>query len=145
MRHLNFKSFLDNDNQDRISLHTIKGKIGYQIVKFELMGPDGNTNVEQVVKIYKNKQTANTTDIRFSDPTLLAAAILNDTNDPHYLPAVVVIFHHEIINQDIYITNKGHDNLSGINYSIELKEISLSDTEAMVATLKDMKVHSAPS
>ena len=134
-----FRGKLANGAQDTISLATIKGLKGYRIIKFQTMGPDGNTNVEHVIKIYKIFQSTVTTDIDFSDNTLLAASIINDTNDPHYLPQPIVIFDHEIFNQDIYITSKGHDNTTNINYYIELEQMDLALDEATGATLKDIK------
>ena len=133
-----YRGLLADDGQDRIRLSTIKGKVGYRIVKFQVMGPNANTNLEHVVKIYK-KSTTVSTDINFTDSDLLAAAIINDTADPHYIPAPVVIFDQETFNQDIYITSKGHDNTTNINYYLELEVIPLDDAGAEYTTLKDMR------
>ena len=133
-----YRGLLADDGQDRIRLSTIKGKVGYRIVKFQVMGPNANTNLEHVVKIYK-KSTTVSTDINFTDSDLLAAAIINDTTDPHYIPAPVVIFDQETFNQDIYITSKGHDNTTNINYYLELEVIPLDDAGAEYTTLKDMR------
>ena len=124
---------------DTITLHTNTGSTGYKIKKFQVMGPDGNTNIEHVIKIYKISQTTASTTINFSDNTLLAAAVYNDVNDPHYLAGSVVVFDNEIFNQDIYVTSKGHDNTGTMNYYIELEQIKLDLTENTVATLKDIR------
>jgi len=134
-----FRGLMANDTQDIVLLHTNDGSMGYRIVKFQIMGPDGNTNLEHVVKIYKVSQDTISTDVDFSDNTLLAAAIINDTNDPHYIPQPVVIFDQEIFNQDIYITSKGHDNTTNINYYFELEQVKLDLGENTVATLKNLK------
>ena len=128
-----------NDTQDTIHLHTNDGSVGYRITKFEVMGADGNTNLEQVLKIYKIYQSTISTDIDFSDNTLLAAAVFNDESGPHYLPGSVITFDNEIFNQDIYVTNKGHDNTGTMNYYIELEQIKLDLNENTVATLKDIR------
>ena len=103
------------------------------------MSPDANSNVEAVLKIYKIKQTTNTSDVDFSDNTLLAAALINDTTDRNYMPIPIVTFDNEIFNQDIYITNKGQDNPSSVNYYIELEQVKLDLNENTVATLKDIR------
>jgi len=140
-----FRGRLANEGIDTIHLHTNTGSTGYKIHKFELLGPNGNTNTEHVVKIYKIPQTTATTDIDFSDNTVLAAAIYNDTNDPHYFAGSTIIFDNEVFNQDIYITSKGHDNTSDINYYIELEQVKLDITENSVATLRDIRTISRNS
>ena len=134
-----FRGKLADDTQQTIALHTNNGATGYKIVKFEVMSPDANSNVEAVLKIYKIKQTTNTSDVDFSDNTLLAAALINDTTDRNYMPIPIVTFDNEIFNQDIYITNKGQDNPSSVNYYIELEQVKLDLTENTVATLKDIR------
>jgi len=132
-----FRGLLADGGQDRIRLSTIKGKVGYRIVKFQVMGPDADTTIESVLKIY-NKSTTASTDINFTDSDLLAAAIINDTNDPHYLPTPIIIFDREIFNQDIYITAKGTYSV-GINYYLELEVIPLDDKGAEYTTVKDLR------
>ena len=134
-----FRGLIADDTQETISLHTNTGATGYRIVKFEVMSPDANTNVEVVLKIYKTQQTTITSDVDFSDQTLLAAALMNDTTDRNYMPIPVVTFDNEIFNQDIYITNKGQDNPSPVNYYIELEQVKLDLNENTVATLKDIR------
>ena len=104
------------------------------------MGPDGDTNVESVVKIYKTSVTAST-DIDFTDSNLLAAGIINDSASNLYLPPPVIVFDTEIFNQDIYITNKGHSETASINYYIELEVIPLSDQGAEYTTIKDLRAN----
>jgi len=134
-----FRGLLADDTQETIHLHTNTGATGYRIVKFQVMSPDANTNVEAVMKIYKIKQATNTSDVDFSDNTLLAAALINDTTDRNYMPIPIVTFDNEIFNQDIYVTNKGHDNPSPVNYYIELEVVKLDLNENTVATLKDIR------
>ena len=134
-----FRGLLADDTQETIHLHTNTGSTGYRIVKFQVMAPDANTNVEAVMKIYKIKQATNTSDVDFSDNTLLAAALINDTTDRNYMPIPIVTFDNEIFNQDIYVTNKGQDNPSPVNYYIELEVVKLDLNENTVATLKDIR------
>jgi len=134
-----FRGLIVNDAQDTIVLHTNDGSVGYRIVKFEVIGPDANSNLEQVIKIYKVEQTAYTTTIDFNDNTLLATAVFNDKNDVHYQPPPIIIFDNEIFNQDIFITNRGHDSTGPMNYYIELEQVKLDMNENTVATLKDIR------
>jgi len=133
-----FRGLLADGGQDRIRLQTIKGKVGYRIVKFQVMGPDNNSNFEQVLKIYK-KSTTPSNDINFTDSDLLAAGLAAEDNSRAILNQPVIIFDNETFNQDIYITNKGHDNTAAINYYIELEVIPLDDAGAEYTTLKDMR------
>ena len=133
-----FRGLLADGGQDRIRLQTIKGKVGYRISKFQLMGPDNNTDFEVVLKIYK-KSTTPSTDINFTDTDLLAAGIAGEDSSRSILNEPVIIFDTEIFNQDIYITNKGHDNTAAINYYIELELIPLASDEAAITTVKAMR------
>jgi hypothetical protein len=134
-----FRGSIADDGIETIPLRTNTGATGYRITKFQVMGPDGNTNIEHVIKIYKIPQTAATTTIDFSDNTLLSAAVFNDVTDPHYLAGSIVIFDREIFNQDIFVTSKGHDNTGIMNYYIELEQVKLDLNESTVATLKDIR------
>ena len=42
-------------------------------------------------------------------------------------------------NQDIYVTNKDANGSKPVNYYLELEVIKLSEDQAMVATLKDIR------
>jgi len=133
-----FRGRIADDGQDRIRLSTIKGKMGYRIVKLELIAINGNINVEQVLKIYKISTTPST-DINFTDSDLMAAGILIANTGNAYNPPAIVVFDQEIVNQDIYVTSKGHDTPAEINYYLELEVIPLDDAGAEYTTLKDMR------
>ena len=132
-----FRGMLADGGQDRIRLQTIKGKVGYRIVKFQTIGPDANTTFENVLKIFKDEQSTIDAVINFSDSTLLAATTpegstaSGTTGNPP-----IVIFDNEIFNQDIFITNSG---TVALNYYIELEVIPLDDAGAEYTTLKDMR------
>jgi len=136
-----FRGKLDNDTTEVIRLSTSNGMTGYKINKFQGMPDSGSTDLEAIVKIYRTDQTSNgaTTDIDFSDSTLMAAMILIQDDSHENWSQPVVIFDREIINQDIFITNKCHDKSGPANYYIELEQVKLDLGEATVATLKDMR------
>jgi len=136
-----FRGLLADGGQDRIRLQTIKGKVGYRIVKFELMdAAPGATNAEFVTKIYKTLQSTIDGAVNFTDTDLLAAATLvMQTSPSNNQTPLAVIFDNEIFNQDIYITNVDVDGSNPLNYYLELEVIPLDDAGAEYTTLKDMR------
>lgn len=149
-RILSYKGLLADGGQDTILLSTKKGEIGYRIKKFQVFpSQPGQVSYESVVQLWKESQSSISTSavvVDFSDNRLLGAgyygqystissANQNDT----------VVFDQEIFNQDIYVT---HTNVEGagaaneMNYYLELEIIKLSEDQAMVATLKDIRNNS---
>jgi hypothetical protein len=137
-----FRGLLDDGEQDKIRLSTKKGKIGYRIVKFEMLPySPGIQAQESVMKVFKVEQGSVTNICDFSDGNLLAAGIYNtdaNTADPMNL---VTIFDLEIFNQDIYITHIDTDSSRKCNYYLELEVVPLSDNAAAVSTLRDIRLN----
>jgi len=141
-RILSFRGLLADGAKEMIPLTTIRGLIGYRIVKFDLFCENtGGATQESVVKIYKIPQTGATTSTAdFSDQTLLAVAhIGNSTATSAYPPLQSVVFDNEIFNQDIYITHREDAGSASVNYYIELEQSDLALDESTVATLKDIR------
>jgi len=138
-----FRGLLDDGGQDKIRLSTKKGKIGYRIVKFQVIAnTPGISTHESVVKIFKVSQTSITGAIDFNDGNLLAAVYQSDQANPQYAGYLgPVIFEQEIFNQDIYITNFDADSASKMNYYLELEVMTLSDNAAVVSTLRDIRLN----
>ena len=136
-----FRGQLAAGGQDHIRLQTIKGKVGYRIVKFELIPRNpSDEDSEAVVKIYKIKQTSTTDKIDFTDNTLLGVGFWTNEAAAHQNPDdVTIIFDSEIFNQDIYITYKDSKTNTGMNYYLELEVIRLTDSDAEFTTLKDIR------
>jgi hypothetical protein len=135
-----FRGQLADGGQDKIRLSTKKGKIGYRIVKFQIIDKlPGTLNTENVVKIYKIPQTTVDGVIDFSDGNLLGTGVYK----PQYASDTPnIIFDQETFNQDIYVTHKDiSGNSSLINYYIELEVMSLSDNAAAVSTLRDIRLN----
>jgi len=127
---------------DTINLHTNNGATGYRIVKFEIMTaePYGAGSGEHIVQIFKIPQTTATADVDFSDQTLLATAITNNsTSGYQYATVPSVIFDNEVFNQDLSITHVDNASALSCNYYIELEQIKLDLNENTVATLKDIR------
>ena len=127
-------------NQNRIRLQTIKGKVGYRIVKFELFPKaPGTSDYENVVQLFKKEQSTITGTVDFTDNDVLAAGYMEGYSGNADTDGFYTIFDQEIFNQDIYITNKDLATGESINYYIELEVIPLDDAGAEYTTLKDMR------
>jgi hypothetical protein len=137
-----FRGLIASGDQDTIVLHTSDGSTGYRIIKFQGIGVEpGTTVMEHTLKIYKVSQTTINNAVDFSDQTLLAVCYINDNASRQLDLMNAVIFDSEIFNQDIYVTceDTAGDPVSGMNYYIELEQISLDLSENTVATLKDIR------
>ena len=136
-----FRGLLADGGQDQLRLGTNKGKVGYRIVKFEVMDKaPGTADAELVVKIYKGSQSTINATVDFTDSSLLAANYHLGGNSTEETHLSSIIFDTEIFNQDIFVTHKdaGANNLPA-NYYIELEVIPLTDHAAEYATLKDIR------
>jgi len=135
-----FRGKLEDGEEEKIRLSTKQGKIGYRIVKFDIMGVTENENYEASVKIFSVQQSAVTTAIDFSDHTLIAAALYHDYSLAATPARQTIVFDKMVFNQDIFVTyaevtGSGPD----INYYLELELVSLSDNAAAVSTLRDIR------
>jgi len=137
-----FRGLLADGAQDRIRLSTIKGKVGYRIVKFQVLtGSPADTAPESIVQIWKTEQTTVTAKINFTDSDLLAAAFYNQDATAANIVSQVIIFDTEIFNQDIYIAHIDDNtgSATNCNYYLELEVIPLDDAGAEFTTLKDLR------
>jgi hypothetical protein len=128
--------------EEKINLKTIRGEVGYRIVKFQIMGHEPGVSVqESVVLVWKKEQSTVTGAIDFTDVDLLGAAVLQMHDSSAYQFTTDVIFDKEIFNQDIFITHKDVDGTRLCNYYLELEEVKLDLNQNTVATLKDIRNH----
>jgi len=137
-----YRGQLLEGGQDRIRLSTIKGKVGYRIVKFQVInrGPPGSLNIEAVFKITKTQLTTIDGIIDFGDSDLLGIAYYTESSSPGVKSPLEIIFDREVFNQDIYISYKDSDTSeTACNYYLELEVIPLDDASAEYTTLKDMR------
>jgi len=139
-----FKGLLANGGQERIRLSTIKGKVGYKIRKFQIMGNvtvSATATVDHVVKIYSHEQSTVPTSgatINLTDSGILAVGLLTlGASYGEY--SQIIIFDNVTFNQDIYITQTDNDGTDSCNYYIELEVVPLDDAGAEYTTLKDMR------
>jgi len=139
-----FRGILADGGQDRIRLSTIKGKVGYRIVNYQIMpNTPLASNSEYVSKIYNHATGTADGTVDFSDSNLLGAAFTTDravgAAADFVTSPVIIIFDREIFNQDIYITNYEGTSSNKLNYYLELEVIPLDDAGAEYTTLKDMR------
>ena len=136
-----FRGQLGEDEEDRIRLGTIKGKVGYRIIKFQVcLAEPGTTDAMQVFKIFKKSQSSFTATIDLTNSDLLAVAYIEDgVGNADNMAPVHLIFDQEIFNQDIFISHKNVAGTEKGNYYIELEVIRLTDSDAEFTTLKDIR------
>ncbi len=136
-----FRGIVVDGGQERIHLSTIKGMIGYKIVKFDTiqLQPGVTAGIEGVTKIYTKEQSSITGTIDFADSDLLGVAVRIAQDSPTYPMSESVIFDNVIINQDMYVTFVDNGPTNSINYYIELEVITLTEQAAEYITLKDIR------
>ena len=136
-----FRGLLGSGSQERIRLETLDGKKGYKIKYLDTIDQDPGTNsLENVLKIYSIKQTAINGTISFSDQTLLGVAYFENNTSATYGSWKQIVFDRTVFNQDIFITsNDNSGNNIGINFYLELEQISLDDVEATAVILKNFR------
>ena len=139
-----FRGLLKDGQQERIRLEHRDGKQGYRIKKLELISfrfGHAAYEVESTVKIFSIAQTSVSSDVNFSEQSLLAANQIGVSGDPAvYGAAKVIVFDSVTFNQDIYITHKNqHSDLASVNYYLELETVSLDDVEATAVILKNFR------
>jgi len=139
-----FRGILGDGVQTRIRLSTKKGKIGYKIVNFTGIPKAPMTlDQENVLKLFKIKQTSVDGNIDFSDGNLIGVVCVKYANGAEYtLGNNHIIFEHEVFNQDIYIT---HEDVGAggreCNYYLELETFTMSDNATAVSTLRDIRLN----
>jgi len=129
-------------NQNRIRLQTIKGKVGYRIVKFQLIPAEpGDAAAESVVQIFTEEQSTIDGKIDFTDSSLLAAGHISNSTTTYnnWSPGSMIVFDNNIFNQDIFITHEESAGSGKCNYYLELEVIPLDDAGAEYTTLKDLR------
>jgi len=138
-----FRGLLADGGQERIRLSTIKGKVGYKIVKFDFFAnAPGDEAGENILQIWKNEQSSVPTSsgiVNFTDSDLLAALYHTSAVSSSNASFLNVVFDNEIFNQDIYITHTDNASATKANYYLELEVIPLDDAGAEYTTLKDMR------
>ena len=140
-RILSYRGLLADGGQDTILLTTKKGEVGYKIIKFQVMPQStGSGSNEAAVSLWKENPTTAPQEIDFSDNRLIGCAYFLRDQGTVAISSETIIFDQEIFNQDIYVNYQDAQGSGGsMNYYLELEVIKLSEDQAMVATLKDIR------
>ena len=137
-----YRGILDDGGQDKIRLSTKKGKVGYKIVKFQIIRHAQTASIDHVVKIFKVEQSSvpsGSATIDLADGNMLGVVALSGTAFGEI--NTTIIFEQEIFNQDVYITHTDNDGSDACNYYLELETVSLSDNATLVSTLRDVRLN----
>ena len=139
-----YRGILVDGEQQHIRLGTPQGKVGYRILKLDIMSSaPGVTNSESLVQIFKTEQTTVPTSgatVDFSDSALLAAAFWKESADYYHPLGNAVVFDQEIFNQDIFITHTNQEGTLAVNYYLELEQVKLNEQEALVSIVKNLRL-----
>jgi len=141
-RTISYRGTIDIGTEQRISLATIKGQVGYKITKFQVLSttPGATAAVEYVGKITKVKDPNIGPVVKFTDADLLAVVYYQDNDSSAYPDSKTIIFDNEKFNQDIFVnvTDAGSGSIPA-NYYIELETMDLSEVETTMLTLKSLR------
>jgi hypothetical protein len=138
-----YRGKLADGDQDRISLRTIKGEVGYRIKKFQIMIDGYGSNRGSFVQLWKRKQTSVSTgepDLDFTDGDLLATGTQIYASSTLILSTQVIIFDSEVFNQDIYVTHSERSGGGTCNYYLELEAMKLNENETTMTTLQSLRL-----
>ena len=139
-RIVSFRGQLASGTQDEIVLHTNNGTTGYKINKFQIFQRNFNVSEEYNMSVWKTSQTTFPTTFNFSDNRLLAAAYIEVVGGAAEGLSPVVVFDNEIFNQDVYINiTDASGGTVPCNYYIELEQMDLTDDQALVAIVKNLR------
>lgn len=139
---LSYKGKLPIGEQDRIRLRTIKGKIGYQIKKFQIMSTvPGTANMELIGQIFKTDQTGSiSTTVDFTNADFLAVSYAYDASGTVAKQSNTIIIDNEKFNQDIFVNITDASGATNpANYYIELEAMPLTDLETTQLTLQSLR------
>lgn len=135
----------DAGSKDSIPLHTTDGKIGYRVKKFQtIQKSPGAQHCEGLVILWKTDPTAAeiaTKTIDLQDNRILGMAFYSANSSANTYPEdMTIIFDNQIVNQDIFISYIDVSTTNdAMNYYLELEQIKLSETEALVSIVKNLR------
>ena len=137
-----FRGRIASSTQETIPLHTNDGLTGYRISKFKCI-PDtpGTNQTEAIVKIYTVEQATVDALVDFDDPTLIGVvflAVANGSNEA-YASELHTVFDNITFNQDIFVTAVELAGDRPTNYHIELEQVKLTQDQALVAIVKNLR------
>ena len=123
-----FRGLLADGGQDKIGIQGSVGAIAWRITKFALLAQSPVTSANEcIVQIWREEQSAISSDINFSGDELLAAGVYSNQTDSTYYPDdQTVIFDNALFVRNIWVTHKNETGSNSCNYYIELEEVKVS-------------------
>jgi len=123
-----FRGLLADSKQEKIRIEGATGEIAWRITKFQIM-PEApiTSDIEAVVKVYRESQTALANTVNFTDDELLAAAVFWGTSAGATNPVdMEVIFDNALFSRNIHVSGVFSGGTFEVNYYIELEEVKIS-------------------
>jgi len=122
-----FRGQVIDGGQEKIRIQGAVGAIAWRINNFKVLGQDGNSNYENVTKIFREEQGTVDGTIDFRNDELLAAVIYQQHSVGQTYPLdAIVVFDNALFVRNIYVTCKNAEGSGPINYYVELEEVKLS-------------------
>ena len=134
-----FRGILADGAQERIRLNTKDGRVGYKVIKFDIISATPSANIEHLVQLWKAQQDSVTAAIDFTNSSWLATAWESGGGYSRPENAHVITDREQIVNQDIFISHYESVGSAACNYYIELETIPLSKKAAEYTTVKDLR------
>lgn len=138
-----YKGTIADGGQDELSLRTIRGMVGYRVVKFDIFPTlPGTESVESTVAIWTKEQSSvstTTATIDFTDGNLVAVAMYHDSSSEATTAQTKIVFDNQVFNQNIFVTHTDTNSNIPINYYIELETIPLTENQQSQITLASLK------
>jgi hypothetical protein len=143
-KRISYRGMLDIGTKEKINLKTNNGKVGYKIVKFQIIsttpGTSAGTGTELIAQIFSRNPQSILSTVIFTDNTLLAVAYNKDGVAASDSVTETIIFDNEVFNQNIFITMTDQSgNSVPANYYLELEAMPINDLQATQLTLKSIK------
>lgn len=136
-----FKGKIEVGGLLTLRLSTNSGKLGYRVTKFQVISstPGTGSSVEYVAKLFSIKPTAINAAVNLSDQSIMGVVYYQDRANASSNTETIIV-DNKVINQDMFITLADADgNTLAGNYYVELEQLPLSEHEAGIATLTDMR------
>ena len=139
---ISYRGKIDIGTQNELNLRTNKGKVGYKINKFQIIGTaPGVGNSEYIAQIYKTDQTGSIgIAVDFTDSDLIAVSYVKEGNLPTEGYGNTIIMDNEKFNQNIFVNiTDASGGTTPCNYYIELETMDLSDIQSTELTLRNIR------
>lgn len=137
-----FKGKIAHQGQDKVYLSGGEQGMGYRISRFQVIPKSPtDSSIEALMLIWKEKQLVLTDQVDFTNDSLIGVAFYNQDSTAANNISDIIIFDHEVVNQDLYITNIEGISSSDMNYFLELEEVKMSSGQQAVVNFSAAMLH----